>query len=268
MAYVMLSICEKLEDMHITGPGQFSTKDIKCSEFALAESKRLDEEFNARQSRDEEIRKNHWKIAFLNVRSMASEDSYGNVKKDDYLMDSDLFGACEIWLHEGQTVEFDGFTGHFATKGRGKGVAAFSKIALLCQPDVMLNKKSSAIFLQTEEFDVVFMYLSQGFDKNAVKKQLLDWINQEKPTVIAGDMNWNYGKNMIMDTFFKYKLQCEQLIQKATHHEGKILDHLYVNRAMSEVIKTSNSSQDAHAMTSAYYTDHDIISLFVPKTDK
>ena len=37
-------------------------------------------------------------------------------------------GLGETWLEKGSEVHFDGYSGHFANVGKGKGVAAFSKI--------------------------------------------------------------------------------------------------------------------------------------------
>ena len=49
-----------------------------------------------------------------------------------------------------------------------------------------------------------------------------------------------------------------QLIKESTCDTGSIIDHLYVNDAMKD--KNISTSIDA-----AYYSDHDIISLLVPK---
>ena len=48
------------------------------------------------------------------------------------------------------------------------------------------------------------------------------------------------------------------MIKESTCDTGSIIDHLYVNDAMKD--KNISTSIDA-----AYYSDHDIISLLVPK---
>lgn len=49
-----------------------------------------------------------------------------------------------------------------------------------------------------------------------------------------------------------------QLIQKATYDDGTLIDHIYVNQVMSEL--GSIAEQEA-----AYYSDHDIVTLFIAK---
>ena len=48
----------------------------------------------------------------------------------------------------------------------------------------------------------------------------------------------------------------QQLIQAPTFDKGTLIDHIYV----SDCLNGSCIEQNA-----AYYTDHDIVSLFIPK---
>ena len=51
-----------------------------------------------------------------------------------------------------------------------------------------------------------------------------------------------------------------QLIKEPTHRDGNIIDHIYVNDAMQA--QTISTDIDA-----AYYSDHDILNLYVPKQE-
>ena len=98
--------------------GDFSTEQIKCDPFALAESKRLLEIFDNSQKDKLEKRDGLWKISYLNVRSMKSTDGHReDVRCDNFLMDSDMFGLAETWLEKDDKVEYDGYSGYFANFG-------------------------------------------------------------------------------------------------------------------------------------------------------
>ena len=49
-----------------------------------------------------------------------------------------------------------------------------------------------------------------------------------------------------------------QLIMTPTFDKGTLIDHIYANKPMSD-LKVFTRQEPA------YYTDHDIVSLFVPK---
>ena len=79
------------------------------------------------------------------------------------------------------------------------------------------------------------------------------------PTAVIGDINENLGSMRIWP--FNKKmclLGFEQLIKTPTCDTGSTLDHIYVNDAMK--IKGITTEIDA-----VYYSDHDIISLNIPK---
>ena len=51
-----------------------------------------------------------------------------------------------------------------------------------------------------------------------------------------------------------------QLIRQPTFTSGSVIDHIYVNDAMQAL----NISTETDA---AYYSNHDIISLYIPKQE-
>ena len=160
MAYVMLGRTELLNDMHIAG--DFSVEQIKCDPAALTESKRLLEIFDNSQMEQFEKRQGLWKISYLNVRSMKSVDGHReDVRSDNLLMDSDMFGLGETWLENDNKVEFDNYSGYFANFGNGKGVAGYTKIGLNCPPETVSSQTYSAIHFKTSHFHIIFLYLSR-----------------------------------------------------------------------------------------------------------
>ena len=254
LAYVCLGRSRQFEDIYIKGP--LDKKGIHASVEALEETNRLQAKFDEKVTELDEQDKSFWKVSYLNVRSLKGNEE--NVRKDNLLLVSDLFGLGETWLEPGEEKFFTDFKGAFSNHGRGKGVAAFYNSASDC---IILNSftsdKFSAIHLSKETFDVVFVYLSAGCKKDEILCQLKQWIVNEKPTTIMGDFNINYKKE---DKFIKSleKMGFSQLIEESTCDTGSIIDHIYINDAMK--LLDINIQKD-----SAYYSDHDIITINIPK---
>ena len=88
------------------------------------------------------------------------------------------------------------------------------------------------------------------------------WIENDIPTAVMGDVNENLGVLKIRPFNKKMSsLGFEQLIKNVTCDTGSTLDHIYVNDAMK--LKGITTEIDA-----AYYSDHDIISLNIPKEEQ
>ena len=72
-----------------------------------------------------------------------------------------------------------------------------------------------------------------------------------------GDFNIEYQKD---DKLIKSleKIGFAQMIQESTCDTGSLIDHIYVNKALKSLdISTHRDS--------AYYSDHDIITINIPK---
>ena len=119
----------------------------------------------------------------------------------------------------------------------------------------MATNNHSLILLKTSYFNIVFLYLSQGYTKDDVFTLLNNWINNETPTAVMGDVNENLLENSCFEKFMKSK-SFSQMITKPTYKYGSMIDHLYVNEAMKQ--KNIFCEQNC-----SYYSDHDIISLYI-----
>ena len=260
MAYVMLGRSESIRDIFITG--EFSITQIKCDLDALAESNRLEELFNDTVKEERKKSCKCWKISFLNVRSMKSSDGHRiDVAADNLLMDSDLFGLGETWLEEDNKVDYPGFFSHFANFGKGKGLAGYNKINVIEEPKTVTSETYSTMLFKTAHFHIIFLYLSSNCKKAEVISLLDMWIQKDTPTAIIGDINENLVK-LKKITFSKQMASrgFEQLIKEPTCETGSLIDHVYVNNAMkAQGISTK--------IDGAYYSDHDIVSLWIPKSE-
>ena len=256
MAYVMLGRTELLSDMYISG--DFSVEQIKCDPSALAESNRLLELFDDSQKKHINKRAGSWKISYLNVRSLKSADGHReDVRHDNFLMDADMIGLGETWLGKDDKVDFEDYLGCYASFGNGKGVAGYTKIDLILPPKTISTETYSAVFLRAHEFSIIFVYLSHNYKRKELFQLLETWIIKNVPTALLGDINEGPG-----EPFYKKMISIgfEYLINKPTCETGSIIDNIFVNNAM----KAKNVSTNIDAV---YYSDHDIVSLYIPKKE-
>ena len=258
MAMVMLSRATRVEDVHIVG--SFTSDSIKCdTEYALPEAERLLKLFDELEKEENEKKEKLLKISYLNVRSMKSWiGKREDVLKDDLLLEADILGLGETWLEEDQAFYLDGYEGHFSNRGKGKGVAGFSKIKLISKAETASNKQCSAVFFKTKDFNTIFLYLSDVYNKDCLFQLLDDWIIDDIPTVVMGDINEDIlVKESKFETYMAMKGFC-QLIKQPTSDKGSLIDHIYVNNLM-------NSKKVDVEQTPVYYSDHDVITLYISK---
>ena len=253
MAYVALSRSEELNDVYIKGI--LDRDGIHASPEALEECYRLQNIFDQNMSKMNERAEKYLQISYLNVRSLRGfhrED----VKKDNFIMSADVFSLGETHLEKGEEVQFDGYAGFFASHGKGKGVSAFSKTECILFNSIA-SENYSAIQLRFPKFDAIFLYLSSGCNKDKVLGILDEWMEIGKATVIMGDVNIDYCKD---DKFIKSLENAgfQQLIQSPTRVSGSVIDHIYINEELSSL---NVSTQ----MEGAYYSDHDIVTLYIEK---
>ena len=94
---------------------------IRCNQEALTESKRLEKIFEKNEQEKEQKGDSHWKISYLNVRSLKAH--HEDVSNDNAINDFDICGLGETWLNENETYGLKEFAEHchFANFGKGKG---------------------------------------------------------------------------------------------------------------------------------------------------
>ena len=190
------------------------------------------------------------RISFLNCRSI--KNKFENIKKDISLLKSDLIILTETWLEEYQNLDdykLPDYDENFIIGGRGKGIATYSKNKFFHKHNVKENGFSISMF-QNEQIDVIGVYRSQDGEK------LDDIIDDKKTTIVGGDMNicilsspHNYLTKGMQDRGFR------QLVNKATHIDGGLIDHVYVRK-----VKDCQYSWNIEDFPK-YYSDHDSIGL-------
>ena len=258
MAYVALGRSEELKDIYIKG--KVDPAGIHASPEALEETIRLQALFDQRVSIKDKQKENFWKVSYLNVKSLNQHQE--DVAKDNFIMTADIFALGETWLKKDETISFSGYKEYNANYGKGKGVSVFSKVEGINRPVVNLVTSSifSAIQYRTAKFDAIFVYWSSGCNNEETSEimNILDsWIVNDRPTTIMGDMNMDFSEDCKLNKFLKKKGFC-QLIMESTFETGSLIDHVYANKALT-ILNISTEK------CSAYFTDHDVITLYIPK---
>ena len=244
MAYVMLGRCQRMEDIDIVG--KFDESQIKCSPAAYKETLEL----NKRADELIEIERGFFKdanflIGFVNIRSLRLH--LPHLMQDEDFMQCDAIGLAETWLHPGENFEATPYFTHSINNGRGKGLASLTKN----QPDLIddIDKELySMIKLQINNKNIIFVYISKEARPEEYLKDIEILIGtSNSPTILIGDVNWNFFKSSKMKKFMEDK-NFTQLIQNPTH-EDNLIDHVYINQQM----------QDFNVQTHQcpiYYSDH------------
>ena len=102
------------------------------------------------------------------------------------------------------------------------------------------------------------MYISKGCDFGKLVQSLCnyDFNNKDENTFLIGDLNFDAPGNNNLSNYLS-RLEFKQMVGRATHLDGHILDHVYVPQARS----TSVDIKHHHV----YYSDHDGILVSMKK---
>ena len=169
----------------------FDPTKITCNELAKKESERLSKEAQlAIQSSF--FAQDYIFITFLNARSLRKHQE--DIVNDPELMNSTILGIGETHLNVNEEVILGGFESSFVNAGKGKGIAAFTKIA--AQNITKINQPSfTAISLELENLIIIFCYMSSAINMEEVNNHLRPvLVMKRKPTIVIGDMNFHFSE--------------------------------------------------------------------------
>ena len=213
---------EDINDLWIAG--EFDPSKIKCDPFAKSEAERLAKESQI-AIESSFFTKDYAFITFLNARSLRKHQI--DIMNDPELMKSSLLGIAETHLHVDEDINLDGFEGYFVNSGKGKGVAAFTKITPHNITKIF-QTSFSAILLEFEKLRIVFAYMSSQTRMNEVNIHLRPLFqDRKKPTIIMGDMNYHFSEKQNALKSYLEGFGFHQIIERITHDEGHTIDHIY-----------------------------------------
>ena len=152
----------------------------------------------------------------------------------------------------------EGYESAFANgiTGRGKGVGVFFKKNALIE--VCEKEKYQFIKFSNEKITIFCLYVSKGCDFNLLVQSLnqYDFDNNTENTFLIGDLNFDaHGCNDLSK--YLSKLNFIQMVKRATHLGGHILDHVYVKQGRPSRIDIKHHH--------IYYSDHDGILVDIKK---
>ena len=115
--------------------------------------------------------------------------------------------------------------------------------------------------MESQNIDVITLYLSQQFDWRKLQELLDLWIRKDKSVAVIGDMNVDFldGKHKLI-TYMENN-GFTQLVKEPTHIQGGLIDHIYINDILM-------LRKPFHSQQSVTYSDHDKIVLHVPLENK
>ena len=255
-AYVMASRVQELEQLYILE--ELPENKIYASHAALDEIERLIGVSMNKNPTDWE-RENDGsktKVSFLNCRSI--KNKFQNIKADRSMLKSDVIILTETWLEEGSNVNeyhLQDFDTNFCSRGRGRGIASYYKTKF--NHAVNINGAGFSISkVESNVLDIIGIYRSQEGNVMELISQLETLIDPSKTSVIGGDLNICAlaQPNNFVTTCLK-EIGFEQIVTRATHIEGGLIDHVYI--AQGENVKFAWVLEDFPK----YYSDHDGLCL-------
>ena len=151
------------------------------------------------------------------------KNKFEHIKADKSLLKSDLIILTETWLEQeqsGNEYQLENYNANLNNKGRGKGIASYFNNKFKHSKDI--NSEGISITkITSEEIDVIGIYKSKEGNMIDLKSMLEDLINEEKTTIIGGDLNicvlkqpTNYITKGLKENGFN------QIVTKATSYKG------------------------------------------------
>ena len=249
-AYVMLSRVQSLDQIYIVG--KLESKKLYMNESAKSELQRLHKiSLNSNPTPWGRNTRN-LKIASLNIAGLKAH--FEDLLYDHKILKADILQLQETSLDENSDTsnfsipEFmeSGFVNH----GRGKGGAVYSK---LMAKSYEWNSDNTKQVMKTkyEKIEVINVYRSSTGQKKDLIEKLKQVINPKKLTIITGEFNLCAGEEKTNKvSVFLEQIGFSQLVDKATHIQGRIIDHIYINstKAVLDIERYS-----------PYYSDHDAL---------
>ena len=198
------------------------------------------------------------RICFLNYRSIRNK--FKNIKADKCLLQGQLIILTETWLENdlfSEDYQLEGYQANFNNRGRGKGIAAYYK-KLFEQRESIDCPGFSLVKFEATDIVIIGVYRSNDGNCRELYEKLNAMVVEDKLCIIGGDMNINLLKSPNNHITAQLKENgFEQIVKKATHIEGGLIDHIYMRQG-----KEHKMSWDMEHCPK-YYSDHDGLGLTV-----
>ena len=263
MAYVMLSrVCEPSQLVIME---ELAEENITVHRDVIKECKRMDRiSLNANPDRWNNLNIEGLRVSSLNARSLRKH--FVDIQQDPVLQKSDVICIQESWLeeHESEDDRYlpEGFKGFFCCQGRGKGLAIFVR-------DEVYNKDYNAssfasptlqlLKLTLPTIDIINVYRSKCEPLDQLRRHIESVFVPVRPLLVVGDFNFCFKKERNCLSEWLDGLGFNQLVPRATHICGGLLDQAYLYTP-----EASRNMAVEVAQYDNYFSDHDTIALILP----
>ena len=230
----MFSRVQSIEQLYIVD--KIDTEKITVNDKVIKEAKRM-HRISMNQNPCEWMNPETPGLKVCSFNTCSLRKHMEDIRSDPVLLQSDILFVLETWLEkceeEQEQYQLEGYRAHFASQGRGKGLAAYIKagirsiITIFGQPNFQIVKFDMA------NIDVIGIYRSRTEPLSQLTQHLRQFINPEKDTLIVGDVNVCATKNNELGNFLQKERFC-QLVSLPTHICGGIhLKHNLIKHVFS-----------------------------------
>ena len=259
-AYVMLSRIQCLEQLIIVD--KLVETKIKTYESAEEELKRLERNsLNRNPTPWDSEMKGSIKIASLNCAGFFPH--LKDLTSDMRIMKGDIVHVQETSITEENTTDHLEFAEHsinFISVGLGKGIATLIKDEIEHSKDEIAEAKLQIMKINLRELDSINVYRSAGYCLKHTFARIEEMIDPCKATLITGDFNVCLKKTPQNDVTRQLEnFGFSQLVERATHVEGGLIDHMYWRDINGDWTPPQLETY------SPYYSDHDGLLITLVK---
>ena len=182
------------------------------------------------------------------------------MQKDEQAKGCDIIGLGETWLESDPENPFPGYFSTYDNQGRGKGLAYFCR-----EKPTFLNHRAGQNYtflcFKLKSYNFIFTYISSTAKSTDYLTDLNEMVDKNEALILVGDTNVNADVSQNPShpfiTFMKRK-GFTQLVKKASHDEGHILDVIFINQFISpELVQVWQKPVP--------YSDHDLLFIGIKK---
>ena len=261
-AYVAFSRMRTLEKLHIIN---YTCSQIHVSEHVEKEMKRL-RKYILPQMPSNLFHDVPGFVKLLHINIGNFKRKIEDMKNDDIFQNADIMSLNETDLGHIDTltpdmmgISKDMFIVHCDCNNRGGGVALIVNTNLNPK-QIRMNTILEIVVVEISEpiqMIVISLYRPPSTPIGVFMNHLLEIIAQFQhvPTCIVGEFNEDVSITSDTHCCTMFRLQgLKQMVNKPTHDNGTIIDHVYVSQTVNAV-QTD--------VTDSYYSDHDCILCLI-----
>ena len=243
LGYVMISRCEDIKNLYLDE--SFDFKKLEPNEWALAESKKLEE-----KSITCERNAQTFDLYYVNLQNIQRQN-FVNLCCDPLAVRSDTVLLAETWFIPNQEPAWSGWDNNYhASVGNGKGVSAYAKKEHLLLGKIQ-SQEYQILSLQKSDMQLTIVYLSDDATKASVVQSFESFHQSNLYQIVLGDFNFQQNEKNILSEYLTNHLKLRQVVDSSTHEKGGMIDHIYLSDALcvSEIKAKFNIFSDHMGFT-------------------